>query len=38
MMVPVPVFEYLRKEGPVSVSVLSNIDKKLDQTRVPSTT
>ena len=38
MMVLVLVFEYLRKEGPVSVLVLSNMDKKMDRTGLPSTT
>jgi len=36
-MVPVPVFENLRKGGPVSVPVSSNMDEKLDQTGLPST-
>ena len=35
--VPVPVFEYLRKGGPVSVPVSSNMDEKPDQTGLPST-
>ena len=38
MTVLVPVFEYLRKGGPVSVSVLSNMSKKPDRTGLPSTT
>ena len=37
MMVLVSVFKNLRKGGPVSVPVLSNMDEKLDWTRLPST-
>jgi len=37
LTVPVLVFEYLRKDGPVLVLVLSNIDEKLDRTGLPST-
>jgi len=37
MTVPVLVFENLRKAGPVSVLVLSNMDEKPDRTGLPST-
>ena len=37
MTVPVSVFENLRKGGPVSVPVLSNMDEKPDWTGLPST-